>query len=70
MRQLVTLLGEEGEYQWWRFRIHARGRDAASAVGDICAKEGGTVVEQHSAVAEGAAAGDLCALDQGWSRTG
>ncbi|MFE6682586.1 hypothetical protein [Streptomyces sp. NPDC057729] len=43
----VPLLGEEGEYQWWRFRIHARGRDAASAVGDIYAEEGDTVLEQH-----------------------
>ncbi|WP_331737206.1 hypothetical protein OG520_44310 (plasmid) [Streptomyces sp. NBC_00984] len=43
----VPLLGEEGEYQWWRFRIHARGRDAASETGDIHAEEGDTVLEQH-----------------------
>ncbi|MFJ8856475.1 hypothetical protein [Streptomyces sp. NPDC102437] len=43
----VPLLGDEEEYQWWRVRIHARGRDAASAAGDICADEGDTVLEQH-----------------------
>ncbi|WJV51762.1 hypothetical protein [Streptomyces flavofungini] len=25
----VPLLGEEDDFQWWRFRIHARGRDTA-----------------------------------------
>ncbi|MEC4018301.1 hypothetical protein [Streptomyces sp. H27-D2] len=44
---LVPLLGPDEEYQWWRFRIHARGRDAASAAGDIYADEGDTVLEQH-----------------------
>ncbi|WP_331750295.1 MULTISPECIES: hypothetical protein [unclassified Streptomyces] len=43
----VPLLGEEGEYQWWRFWIHARGRDATSEAGDIHAEEGDTVLEQH-----------------------
>jgi len=43
----VPLLGNEEEYQWWRLRIHARGRDAASAAGDIHTDEGDTVLEQH-----------------------
>lgn len=43
----VPLLGDAEEYQWWRFRVHARGRDAAAAAGDIYADEGDTVLEEH-----------------------
>ncbi|MFJ8855484.1 hypothetical protein [Streptomyces sp. NPDC102437] len=43
----APLLGDEEAYQRWRFRIHAQGRDAASAVGDIHAEEDDTVLEQH-----------------------
>ncbi|MER5360761.1 hypothetical protein [Streptomyces sp. NPDC002785] len=41
----VPLLGDPETYQWWKFRIHARGRDAAA--GDINEDEGDTVLEQH-----------------------
>ncbi|MGV9567550.1 hypothetical protein [Streptomyces sp. NPDC003480] len=43
----VPLLGGEDDYQWWRFRIHARGRDAASALGGVDAEAGDAVIEQH-----------------------
>ncbi|MEU6926314.1 hypothetical protein [Streptomyces sp. NPDC046631] len=43
----VPLLGDPDEYQWWRVRIHARGRDDAAAAGEINADEGDTVPEQH-----------------------
>ncbi|MGW6455112.1 hypothetical protein ACWF94_04160 [Streptomyces sp. NPDC055078] len=43
----VPLPAGEEDYRWWRFRIHARGRDAASAAGDIYADEGDTVLEEH-----------------------
>ncbi|MET8977361.1 hypothetical protein ABZX85_17240 [Streptomyces sp. NPDC004539] len=43
----VPLHGDPGEHQWWRFRIHARGRDAAAEVGDVHADEGDAVVEEH-----------------------
>ncbi|MFI9724396.1 hypothetical protein ACIHFE_32970 [Streptomyces sp. NPDC052396] len=43
----VPLLGGEDNYRWWRFRIHARGRDATSSVGAVYADQGDEVPEQH-----------------------
>ncbi|MGA5558904.1 hypothetical protein [Streptomyces lavendulocolor] len=42
----LNLPETEGE-QWWRFRFHARGRDAASAAGDQPTHPDGTPLEQH-----------------------
>ncbi|MEU1313427.1 hypothetical protein ABZ419_31660 [Streptomyces cinnamoneus] len=41
----LPLFGGDDHYQWWRFRIHARGCDAASAMGDIFADDGDEVLE-------------------------
>ncbi|MFI0773081.1 hypothetical protein ACH4TQ_50990 [Streptomyces sp. NPDC021218] len=42
----ITLPREIEEPQWWRVRIHARGRDTARAL-DVTSAEDGDPLEQH-----------------------